>query len=265
MSTILHRINERKLEEVRERRAHVSQSDLLAVAEAQDAPRGFLSALKSKLAAHKPAVIAEVKKASPSRGVIRANFDPAAIAKSYQAGGAACLSVLTDHDYFQGHEDYLVQARAACDLPVLRKDFLIDPYQITEARAIGADAVLLIVASLDPYQLHDLHQQAGSLSLDVLVEVHSNDELEIALAIGADLIGINNRDLRSFETRLQTTFDLLPLVPGSVTLVTESGINDPHHVAQMRARGVESFLIGETPMRAEDPGAELQRLFDGAL
>ena len=213
------------------------------------------------MAAGEAAVIAEIKKASPSKGVIREDFDPVAIAEAYQRGGAACLSVLTDRDFFQGHEDYLSAAREACDLPVIRKDFIVDPYQVVEARAIGADCILLIVAALDDATLAELDAAARELGMDVLVEVHDRTELERALRLELDLVGINNRNLRTFETRLETTLDLLDAVPPGCLVVTESGIHGRADVARMRASGVHAFLVGEAFMRAEDPGAELQYLF----
>jgi indole-3-glycerol phosphate synthase len=209
------------------------------------------------------AVIAEVKKASPSKGVIREDFHPAEIAASYEAGGAACLSVLTDIDFFQGADAYLQAARAACALPVLRKDFTLDPYQIWEARALGADAILLIVACLELPHLKDLHDCAQEAGLDVLVEVHDEAELEEALTLGGDLIGINNRDLHTFETSLDTTYRLLARIPQGVQVVTESGFSSAEQVSEMRRHGVHSFLIGETFMRAEDPGAALATMFSG--
>ncbi len=261
MSDILRRILARKAEEVRERCERVALDTLRAQALATLATRGFAAALRAKIAAGKAAVIAEVKKASPSQGVIRANFDPAAIARSYEAGGAACLSVLTDADFFQGADAYLQQARAACALPVLRKDFVIDAYQILEARVLGADCVLLIVAALDDEQLADFSALARNLGMDVLVEAHDAIELERALKTSAPMIGINNRDLRTFATSLDTTLDLRSRVPADRLLVTESGIHTSADVARMRAAGVSAFLVGEAFMRAEDPGAELARLF----
>ncbi|MED5459248.1 MAG: indole-3-glycerol phosphate synthase TrpC, partial [Pseudomonadota bacterium] len=214
--TILTRILARKDQEVAERQQAVSEADLLALAEKQSAPRGFIDALNQRIAAGDAAVIAEVKKASPSKGVMREEFHPADIANSYAQGGAACLSVLTDADFFQGHEDYLIAARDACDLPVIRKDFITHGYQVTEARAIGADCILLIVAALNDAQLRDLHQQANALGMDVLVEVHDAEELERALALDLKLVGINNRNLHTFDTSLNTTLDLLPRIPEGV-------------------------------------------------
>jgi len=264
MSDILQRILARKREEIDERRAHVSERELVARLAGASRVRGFVAALRAKIAAGEAAVIAEVKKASPSKGVMRPDFHPDEIAASYAAGGAACLSVLTDVNFFQGADEYLQQARSACALPVLRKDFTIDAYQVYEARALGADCILLIVAALDDAQLRALARLGESLGLDVLVEVHDAEELDRALAIGAKLIGINNRNLRTFETRLQTTLDLRSRVPADCLLVTESGIHAPADVARMRDAGVHAFLVGEAFMRAADPGAELRRLFETA-
>jgi indole-3-glycerol phosphate synthase len=261
MSDILQRILARKAEEVRERAARVPLAELEARCADLPDPRGFVAALEAKIEAGSAAVIAEVKKASPSKGVIRPDFDPAAIAASYERGGAACLSVLTDVDFFQGADEHLRQARAACGLPVLRKDFVLDPYQLYEARVLGADCILLIVAALDDAQLLGLTLLAAELSLDVLVEVHDGAELERALALPAPLIGINNRDLRSFQVSLDTTLALRPAVPDDRLLVTESGILVPADVTRMRAAGVHAFLVGEAFMRAADPGSELARLF----
>ncbi|MCG7576701.1 MULTISPECIES: indole-3-glycerol phosphate synthase TrpC [unclassified Halomonas] len=259
--TILTRILARKDQEVAERQQAVSEADLLALAEKQSAPRGFIEALNQRIAAGDAAVIAEVKKASPSKGVMREAFHPADIAKSYAQGGAACLSVLTDADFFQGHEDYLIAARDACDLPVIRKDFITHGYQVTEARAIGADCILLIVAALNDAQLRDLHQQANALGMDVLVEIHDAEELERALALDLKLVGINNRNLHTFETSLNTTLDLLPRIPDGVTVITESGIHTRDDVELMRDHEVNGFLVGEAFMREEDPGLALKRLF----
>jgi indole-3-glycerol phosphate synthase len=261
MEDVLQRILARKVEEIRARSAQTSLVELSARVADLPPTRGFVAALEAKIEAGLPAVIAEVKKASPSKGVIRVDFDPAAIARSYAAGGAACLSVLTDADFFQGSEAYLQQAREACDLPVLRKDFTIDPYQVYESRAIGADGILLIVAALGDASLLELALLAAELDLDVLVEVHDEAELERALDIPAPLIGINNRDLRTFDTSLDTTLRLKGRVDDGRVLVTESGIHTPDDVARMRAAGVEAFLVGEAFMRARDPGAELARLF----
>lgn len=259
--TILTRILARKDQEVAERRQAVSEADLLALGEKQSAPRGFIDALNARIAAGDPAVIAEVKKASPSKGVIREEFHPSDIAKSYAQGGAACLSVLTDADFFQGHEDYLIAARDVCSLPVIRKDFITHGYQVCEARAIGADCILLIVAALDDAQLRDLNQQAIQLGMDVLVEVHDADELARALALDLKLVGINNRNLHTFETSLNTTLDLLPRIPEEVTVITESGIHTRDDVALMREHSVNGFLVGEAFMRESDPGQALKKLF----
>ncbi len=261
MPDVLQRILTRKQQEVRERESVLSVDELAALTATVEAPRGFRATLQERLETGRPAVIAEVKKASPSKGVLRADFDPVAIARSYAAHGATCLSVLTDVDFFQGADAYLQQARAACVLPILRKDFMLDPYQVHEARALGADCILLIVAALDDGRLVALHRLARELGMDVLVEVHDREELERALRLGADLIGINNRDLRNFETRLETTLELRALVPPEVLLVTESGIMEASDVARMRAAGVHAFLVGEALMRADDPGRALERLF----
>lgn len=263
---ILQRILDRKGEEVADRRARAPLDALRA--RLADAPpaRGFAAAIAAKRDAGLPAVIAEVKKSSPSKGVIRADFDPAAIAARYEAAGAACLSVLTDVDFFQGADAYLQQARAACVLPVLRKDFTIDPYQVVEARVLGADAILLIVAALDDATMALLHREAMDLGLDVLVEVHDADELQRALrlpAIGGrqPLIGVNNRNLRTFEVSLATTLSLKYAVPADRILVTESGIATRADVDWMLAAGVDTFLVGESFMREADPGAALKTLF----
>ena len=261
MSDILTTILARKADEIAERSARVSLADLRA--RVADAPptRGFADALNAMIAQGDPAVIAEVKKASPSKGVIRPDFRPADIAVSYEFGGAVCLSVLTDVDFFQGADDYLRQARDACTLPVLRKDFTVDPYQVYEARALGADCILLIVAALDDGQLVDLSGLAMQLGMDVLVEVHDIDELERALQVPVPLVGINNRNLRTFEVSLDTTLAMKDAVPKDRLLVTESGIVVPEDVATMRDAGVNAFLVGETFMRAEEPGEALRQLF----
>ena len=261
MSDILERIVAVKRQEVPAARALVSETALRELASVQDAPRGFAAALRERLAAGKAGVIAEIKKASPSKGVIRAQFEPAAIAASYARHGAACLSVLTDQQFFQGHADYLRAARAACALPVLRKDFMIDAYQVVEARAMGADCILLIAACLSDAQMADLECCAIELGLDVLVEVHDGAELERALRLKTPLLGINNRNLRSFEVTLETTLGLLPQVPADRLLVTESGILGRADVQRMRAAQVNAFLVGEAFMRADDPGLALAALF----
>ncbi len=258
---ILKKILQRKAEEVAERCVKVSRQELDQRIEAAGEVRGFIHALREKIGSGAAAVIAEIKKASPSRGVIRADFDPAAIAASYERGGAACLSVLTDVDYFQGADAYLQQARAACDLPVLRKDFMIDPYQVYEARALGADCILLIVAALDDTLLLELLQLATHLQMDALVEVHDAREMERALALPAPLVGVNNRDLRSFETALDTTFELMQDFPEDRLLVTESGIHTRDDVQRMRRNGVHAFLVGEAFMKADQPGDRLAELF----
>ena len=258
---ILQRILARKTEEIAERQQQLSLQELQRRVVSLPAPRPFRNHLEQTIATHRAAVIAEIKRASPSKGLLRDPFEPAAIAQSYAAAGASCLSVLTDRDFFQGHEDYLQQARAVCALPVLRKDFIIDPYQIFEARLIGADSILLIVAALEDAVLKQLAQLAAELSLDVLVEVHDASELDRALATDATLIGINNRNLRTFETRLDTTLNLLSRVPKDRIVVTESGIHTPADVALMRENGVHAFLVGEAFMRASDPGEKLVTLF----
>lgn len=259
--TVLDRILVRKQEEVAELKAKRPLADVKAAALASPQPRGFYAALQAKVAAGEPAVIAEIKKASPSKGVIREDFHPADIAQSYEKGGAAALSVLTDVDFFQGADSYLKEAKAACALPVLRKDFTVDEYQVWEARAIGADAVLLIVAALSDELMQQLYQAAKEAGLDVLVEVHTAEEMQRALALGAPLLGINNRDLHTFEVSLDTTLGLLPSVPKERFLVTESGILAPEDVALMREHQVHGFLVGEAFMRAPEPGKELSRLF----
>ena len=261
VSTILHKILARKREEVAARRPRNSLASLEQRIAEQTAVRGFAAAIAARAVAGQAAVIAEVKKASPSKGVIRADFQPAQIAASYQRGGAACLSVLTDVDFFQGSDAYLQQARAACELPVLRKDFTVDPYQVIEARAIGADAVLLIVAALEQEQMRELAHTAAEVGVDLLVEVHDRAELERALELETPLIGINNRDLHSFETRLETTLELLPYIPADRQVVTESGIHSAEDVASMRNHQVHGFLVGEAFMRADEPGEKLREMF----
>ncbi|SFR91958.1 indole-3-glycerol phosphate synthase [Mitsuaria sp. PDC51] len=262
MSDILDRINAVKRDEVAAAQARVPLAALRAEAESRAEPtRGFAQALRDKIAAGRSGVIAEVKKASPSKGVLRADFRPADIARSYERHGAACLSVLTDAPHFQGSVEYLQQARAACALPVLRKDFMVDPYQVYEARAMGADCILLIVASLADGQMAELEDCALGLGLDVLVEVHDGAELERALRLKTPLVGINNRNLKTFEVTLDTTLGLLAQVPADRLLVTESGILGPDDVQRMRDAQVHAFLVGEAFMRAPDPGAALSALF----
>ncbi len=258
---ILQRILATKREELAQAQARRPLLDLRREAEGRRDARDFVGAIRSRLATDRPAVIAEIKKASPSKGVLRAQFDPAAIAASYAANDAACLSVLTDAQYFHGSTDDLVSARTASGLPVLRKDFVIDPYQIHQSRTLGADAVLLIVAALADAQLIDYEAIATALGMTVLVEVHDARELQRALRLKSPLIGINNRNLRSFETSLTTTLDLLPQIPADRIVVTESGILSPSDVKRMRDAGVHAFLVGEAFMRAPDPGLELARLF----
>ncbi|MEQ3692253.1 MAG: indole-3-glycerol phosphate synthase TrpC [Thalassolituus sp.] len=261
--TILKKIIDTKAVEVAQRSKTLPLNEIKARTLDMDNAelRGFYRAMKAKVDAGLPAVIAEIKKASPSKGVLREHFVPEEIAVSYEKGGAACLSVLTDRDYFQGHEDYLQAARKACGLPVIRKDFLVDPYQIYEARSINADCVLLIVSALSKMQLQDLEGIAHELGMDVLVEVHDGEELETALTMKTPLVGINNRNLHTFDLTLETTYGLLPYVPDDRLLVTESGILGRDDVDAMRARNVNAFLVGETFMRAEEPGDELAKLF----
>jgi len=259
--TVLEKIITRKHEEVAERRARVGLDELERLAAAADPVRGFARSLQEQARNKQPAVIAEVKKASPSKGVLREDFVPADIARSYEAGGATCLSVLTDIDFFQGADEYLKQARAACTLPVIRKDFMVDPYQVVEARALGADCILLIVAALEDAQMAELADAAKAQGLDVLVEVHDGAELDRALRLETPLLGINNRNLHTFELSLETTLDLLPRVPRDRLVVTESGILHRADVELMEINEVYAFLVGEAFMRAEEPGVELQRLF----
>ncbi|OJZ19769.1 MAG: indole-3-glycerol-phosphate synthase [Thiobacillus sp. 65-29] len=261
MSDILEKILATKREEIAAGQARMPLAEMRAQAAAAPAPRDFVGALRAQVDAGRPAVIAEIKKASPSKGVIRADFRPGAIAASYAQGGAACLSVLTDAQYFQGSTEYLREARAACGLPVLRKDFIIDPWQVYEARAMGADAILLIVAALELPAMQDLEALAMELGMAVLVESHDAAELEAALTLKTPLMGINNRNLRTFEVTLDTTLDLLPKIGSERIVVTESGILAPVDVARMREHQVNAFLVGEAFMRAADPGAELARLF----
>ncbi len=261
MSDILRRILATKRTEVAAARAAVPLEAVERKARAAPPPRDFAGALRAKIAAGKPAVIAEIKRASPSKGLLREHFDPAAIARSYAAAGAACLSVLTDREYFQGAPEHLAEARAACALPVLRKDFVIEPYQVYEARALGADCILLIAAALAPGDMRGLERLAQGLGMAVLVEVHDGRELDAALELQTPLLGINNRDLRSFETRLETTLDLLARVPAEKLVITESGILAPADVERMRQAGVGAFLIGEVFMRSPEPGKALSSLF----
>jgi indole-3-glycerol phosphate synthase len=263
--TILKKIVARKYEEIQERKSHTPYGNLevaASVANVHNAPRGFAHALKHQIAIGKAAVIAEVKQASPSKGILRTPFIPADIAKSYAKGGAACLSVLTDSDFFKGHEEFLVAARAACKLPVIRKDFIVDEYQVLEARAIGADCILLIAACLSGNKLRELDQMARDLGMDVLVEVHNRSELDLALEYTqTELLGINNRDLHTFELSLDHTFELMRDVPSDRLIVTESGIHTRDDVALMRQKGIHAFLVGEAFMRADDPGKKLAELF----
>ncbi len=259
---ILLKILARKQQEINERSAVTSMEALKGKLESASQPRGFVNAILQKIAGGDAAVIAEIKKASPSKGVIRENFNPAEIAASYQAGGAACLSVLTDVDFFQGADSYLQEARVACSLPVIQKDFIVDPYQVIEARVLGADCILLIVSALTNERLRSLYELSQSLGMDVLIEVHDEDELQRALVLSPTLVGVNNRNLRTFEVSLQTTLDMLPLIPNGVTLVTESGILSTGDVRLMRASQVDAFLVGEAFMRVDDPGKHLSTLFN---
>jgi len=261
MPDILEKILATKRQEITAAKQREPLEVVREAAEWAPPARDFTGALRAKIAAGRAAVIAEIKKASPSKGVIRADFHPAEIAASYEKGGAACLSVLTDRQYFQGAPEYLKQARDACALPVLRKDFMIDPYQVFEARAMGADCILLIVASLSLEQMLELESLAHALGMAVLVESHDGEELEAALQLQTPLIGINNRNLRTFETRLETTIDLMEDIPADRIVIAESGILTPAGVALMRAHEVDAFLVGEAFMKAPDPGAELARLF----
>ena len=259
--TVLRKIVARKFEEIKERQATRSEQEWLRVAQKASPVRGFVAAMEARLAQQQPAVIAEIKKASPSKGVIREDFDPVMIAREYDAAGAACMSVLTDRDFFQGHEDYLLAAREACQLPVIRKDFIVDTYQVAEARAINADCILLIVACLEDDQMQELAHCAAELGMDVLVEVHDEAELERSLALNTRLLGINNRNLHTFETSLDTTYRLLPQIPGDRIVVTESGIHTQKDVKFMQERGVNSFLVGEAFMREPHPGEALKSMF----
>ena len=264
MSDILQRILDTKAREVARDRHQVSEATLLAqigAAPASQLPRGFYKAILAKHAAGQPAVISEIKRASPSKGLLRDPFDPVAIAKDYAHAGAACLSVLTDTDYFQGASAHLIAARQSCSLPVLRKDFMVDPYQVLQARAWGADCILLIVSALADPQMQELEAAAMEHGMDVLIEVHDAHEFDRALRCKSPLIGVNNRNLRTFETRLETTLELLGRVPANRTLVTESGIHTAHDVARLRDAGVHTFLVGEAFMRAASPGQQLKALF----
>lgn len=258
---ILQKILRTKAEEIQLRQQSCSLATLKERCETMPATRGFVHALQHSVAASRPAVIAEIKKASPSKGIIREQFEPTAIAKSYAMHGASCLSVLTDEQYFRGHNDYLMAARDACELPIIRKDFIIDAYQVYEARTIGADCILLIVAALNVEQLQNLYALAKQLDLDVLIEVHNEEELEIALALELAIIGINNRNLRTFETHLTTTVELLSKIPEDCLVVTESGISQRDDVEFMQTHHVNAFLVGEAFMRAEEPGQALADLF----
>ena len=260
--TVLRKIISRKWEEIAARKHHSSLADLKIRAAEQAPARGFVKAIETKIAQGKAAVIAEIKKASPSKGVIREHFVPDEIARSYEKGGAACLSVLTDIDFFQGSDTYLQQARAAVNLPVIRKDFLVDEYHIYEARALGADCILLIVAALETEKLKELNALANSIGLDVLVEVHDENELNVALQLPNKLIGINNRNLHTFDVTLETTYKLLDKIGSDRIVVTESGILAPADVQAMRAKNVNAFLVGEAFMRAEDPGIALSNFFN---
>ncbi|HYQ72319.1 MAG TPA: indole-3-glycerol phosphate synthase TrpC [Gammaproteobacteria bacterium] len=261
---ILRKILARKRQEVDERNRSITLHELERRLGEADETRGFVSSLEKKIHFGQAAVIAEIKKASPSRGVLREDFRPAELAGSYEKGGAACLSVLTDIDFFKGADAYLQQARAACSIPVIRKDFIIDPYQVYEARVLGADCILLIVAALEDPVLGQLSQLAVQLGMDVLVEVHDTVELQRALEVPGRLIGINNRNLRTFETRLDVTLGMLAAVPDDRIVVTESGIHTPADVALMRSSGVNAFLVGEAFMKARDPGRKLAELFASA-
>jgi len=261
MADVLAKILAAKREEVKQARAAVPAPEMERRAHEASPPRGFERSLRAKAGAGLPAVIAEIKRASPSRGLIRADFDPARIAASYERNGAACLSVLTDREFFGGSPEDLRAARAACALPVLRKDFIVDPYQVFEARSWGADCILLIVGAEPPSVLRELEAVAHSLGMDVLVECHDRAQLEVALTLASPLIGVNNRDLTTFETRLETTISLRPAIPAERLLVTESGISTPADVTRLRAAGVGAYLVGSAFMAAEDPGKELNRLF----
>ena len=259
--TILRKIVERKREEIEYSKRTTRLEDLKAQASDQPGTRGFANALRQRIDAGTPAVIAEIKKASPSKGILRDPYEPAEIAESYEKGGASCLSVLTDHEFFQGHEDYLIAARNACSLPVIRKDFMVAPYQVYEARTIGADCILLIAACLTKDQMQELEGIAHEIGLDVLVEVHNSEEMDEALTLRTPLIGINNRDLHSFDVSLETTFNLHQRIGADRLAITESGIMTRADVEAMTGRGIYGFLVGESFMRAANPGAKLQELF----
>ncbi|MGI9279431.1 MAG: indole-3-glycerol phosphate synthase TrpC [Endozoicomonas sp.] len=263
--TILNKIVERKREEVAERQAALSMQEVIARARHTEGTRGFAKNLEARTESRQAAIIAEIKKASPSKGVIRENFDPASIAQSYEQAGASCLSVLTDKDFFQGQESYLQEARSACALPVLRKDFMVDPWQIYESRMIGADCILLIVSCLTDGELQEFSSTAMDLGMDVLVEVHGADELKRALPLEGTLLGINNRNLHTFEVTLDNTFSLLSEIPEGRKVITESGIHTVEDVDSMFAKGVNNFLVGEAFMRQEDPGEGLKKLFSQYL
>ena len=258
---ILKKILDKKAEEVSSRKQRISVAELAEIAQGIEKPRGFARAIQDKISKQKPAIIAEIKKASPSQGVIREDFQPINIGLDYAMNGATCLSVLTDKDFFQGAEAYLQMVRERCPLPVIRKDFMIDPYQIHESRALGADCILLIVAALSDSQLQELSETAATLGMDVLVESHDAQELERALKLDTKLIGINNRNLHTFETSLQTTIDLKAMIPEDRIVITESGIHTQDDVQLMQANGIFAFLVGESFMRAESPGQKMRELF----
>ncbi len=262
IADILIQIIARKKQEIKQRQADISEAKLMAQIQTVSAPRGFVKAIQKNIAQNRPAIIAEIKKASPSKGVIREHFVPAEIAQSYAEGGATCLSILTDIDFFQGSDKYLQQARAACNLPVIRKDFIIDPYQVYEARSINADCILLIAACLTDIQLKELNNLAHQLDMDVLIEVHNLAELERVLPLNNPLVGINNRNLRTFEVDLKTTLDLLPIIPKDRIVITESGISKAEDVQLMQQNKVNGFLVGEAFMRAENPGQQLHTFFN---
>lgn len=259
--TILEKIIDRKRQLVSEQHATIPLSQLEKKISSVSKPRGFINAIEKTINNNRPAVIAEIKKASPSKGVLRKNFDPVSIAESYKKNGATCLSILTDVDFFQGHNDYLTQVHASCDLPILRKDFMIDPYQIYESRALGADCILLIAACLDDKTMQELAKLATDIGLDVLIEVHNLEELQRSLPLKQKLIGINNRNLHTFETDLNTTYHLLESISDDFIVVTESGIHVQNDVQNMRQHGVNAFLVGEAFMVCADPGAQLKNLF----